>query len=313
MTDNHQGDQDVKRNHRTTNQPNPEAGRLFSYLDGELRTDERRRLEREIAGDPGLQAEVRACRALFAALQAIEPYAPARDLKARIIASLHIRPSRLSRLRAWLAGGTDWSVANVFDELHDGMLPAAQARALKSLVARDPEAARVLAGWGRLHQELGQLPALAPAAGFSERVMARVHLPENARTSTRVRHLLAGLWPQRQERLAAASGVAFGPTAAVVATGYMLFANNPLVTLSNLAGFLWSQGIAALPDALGGILGTGAGILSDVVPAGLAGVGAAPVFVGGLVLLTTLTALSGWILYRNVATTTGLERRHVSV
>ena len=96
----------------------------------------------------------------------------------------------------------------------------------------------------------------------------------------------------------------------------MLFANNPLVTLSNLAGFLWNQSIAALPDALGGVLNTGAGILSDVVPASLAGVGATSVFVGGLVLLTALTALtalSGWILYRNVAKTTGLERVHVPV
>lgn len=311
--DNHQGDRDVKRNRRTTSQPNPGARRLFSYLDGELRSDERRSLEREIAGDPALQAEVRACRALFTALQDMAPHAPARDLKARIIASLQIRPSRLSRLRAWLAGGAEWSVANVFAEFHDGTLPASQAQALRSLVARDPEAAAVLAGWGRLHRELGQLPALAPADGFSERVMAQVHLHQNARSGIRVRNLLAGLWPRRQERLAAASGVAFGPTAAVVATGYMLFANNPLVTLSNLAGFLWSQGIAALPDALVGTLGTGAGILSDVVPAGLVGAGAAPVFAGGLVLLTTLTALSGWILYRNVATTTGLERRHVSV
>lgn len=303
----------MKRNHRTGNQPEPGARRLFSYLDGELQSDERRSLEREIAGDHALLAEVRACRALFAALKDLAPHEPARDLKARIIASLHIRPSRLGRLRAWLAGGAEWSVANVFDELHDGALPARQAQALKSLVARDPEAAAVLAGWGRLHRELGRLSALAPATGFAERVMAQVHLPENARTGIRVRNLLAGLWPQRQERLAAASGVAFGPTAAVVATGYMLFANNPLVTLSNLSGFLWSQGIAALPDALGGILGTGAGILSDVVPAGLFGVGTAPVFAGGLVLLTTLTALSGWILYRNVATSTGLERRHVSV
>lgn len=301
----------MKRNHRTTNQPNPEARRLFSYLDGELRSDERQSFEREIARDPGLQAEVRACRALFAALQDIRPHMPARDLKARIIASLHIRPSRLGRLRAWLAGGADRSVANVFDALHDGTLSTRHARALKPLVARDPETAAALAGWGRLHRELGRLPALAPATGFADRVMARVHVPENARTGTRVRHLLAGLWPHRQERLAAASGVAFGPTAAVVATGYMLFANNPLVTLSNLAGFLWSQGIAALPDALGGILGSGAGIFPDAVPAGLAG--AAPLFVGGLVLLTTLTALSGWILYRHVAKTTGLERRHVPV
>jgi len=306
----------VKRNHRTTNQPNPGARRLFEYLDGELRADERRALERAIARDPALKAELDSCRSLFTALKTLEPHAPAHDLKTRIIASLHIRPSRLSRLWAWLTGGSAWSVANVFDDLHDGMLPARQARALKSLVTRDPEAAAVLAGWGRLHRELRRLPTLAPADGFAERVMARVHLPEDARSSTRLRHLLAGLWPQRQERLAAASGVAFGPTAAVVATGYMLFANNPLVTLSNLAGFLWNQGIAALPDALGGTLSAGTGLLSDVVPADLAGVGATPVFVGGLVLLTALTALtalSGWILYRNVAKTTGMERVNVPV
>lgn len=303
----------MKRNQRKSNEPDPTTRRLFSYLDGELHPDERKRFEGEIARDSALQAEVRAYRFVFAALKEMEPQVPAHDLSARVIASLHIRPSVLSRLWTWLAGGSEWSVANVFDDLHDGMLPARQARALKSLVSRGPEAAAVLAGWGRLHRELRRLPTLAPAEGFAERVMARVDLRERARSRIRVRHLLAGLWPGRQERLAAASGVAFGPTAAVVATGYMLFANNPLVTLSNLAGFLWNQGIAALPDALQGTLSTGAGILSDVVPAGLVGVGANPAFMGGLFLLTTLTALSGWILYRNVAKTTGLERVHVPV
>lgn len=303
----------MKRNHPATDQLNPGARRLFSYLDGELGPDERIGFEREVARDPVLQTRVRAYRSLFAALKAVEPLAPSDDLKARIIASLQIRQTALGRLWAWFAGRSPLSVHNVFDALHDGTLPARQARALKAMVARDPEAAGVLASWRGLHRELGRLPVLAPADGFAERVMARVQVHEATRSHTRVRRLLAGLWPQRQERLAAASGVAFGPTAAVVATGYMLFANNPLVTLSNLGGFLWNQGVTALPDALAGTFNTGAGILGDVLPASFAGIAAAPIFVGGLVLLTGLTALSGWILYRNVAKTTGLERRHVPI
>ncbi len=303
----------MKRNHSTEDQLNPGARRLFSYLDGELGPDERIGFEREVARDPALRAEVRGYRSLFTALSAMEPHAPSDDLKARIIASLLIRPTTLGRLWAWFAGRSPSSVENVFDALHDGTLPARQARELRALAARNPEAAGVLASWGGLHRELGRLQALAPAAGFAERVMARVQLRETRRSHASVRRFLAGLWPRRQERLAAASGVAFGPTAAIAATGYMLFANNPLVTLSNLGGFLWNQGIGALPDALAGTFNTGAGVLADVVPASLAGIGAAPVLVGGLVVLTGLTALSGWILYRNVARTTGLERRHVPV
>ena len=182
----------MNRDHRTDNQPNPDARRLFSYLDGELRPDERRAFERRIAGDPALKRQVRAYRSLFTALRTLEPHAPAPDLNSRIIASLHFRPSRLSRLRAWLVGGSPWSVANVFDDLHDGVLPARQARALTSLAARDPEAAAALADWGRLHRELRRLATLGPADGFSERVMARVQLPEKRPTRNRVRHLLAG-------------------------------------------------------------------------------------------------------------------------
>ena len=303
----------MKHNHPTKEQPNPGARRLFSYLDGELRPDERIRFKREIERDPVLQAEVHACRSLFAAIRSMEPHAPARDLKVRVIASLQMRPAALSRLWSWLTGGSGWSVANVFDDLHDGILSARQARALKSLVSRDPEAAAALDDWGRLHRELGRLAVLAPADGFDERVMARVRVRDGKRSRAGLRRILAGLWPRRQERLAAASGVAFGPTAAVVATGYMLFANNPLLTLSSLAEFFRSRVVAALPDAFTGTFNTGAGVLSEVVSASLAGVGTAPALVGGFVLLAGLTALSGWILYRNVARTTELERRHVRV
>ena len=307
----------MKRNRPDTDTLDPRTTRLFAYLDGELSPVDRSALEAEAAADPALRAELRAFRSIFASMKDLESPAPPPDLEVSVIAALQTRPTPLHRLWGWFTGSLHGRPpGGPFDAILDGRLTTRQAAALSSLAARDAEAARVLAGWRRLGHELSRLPEFAPAHGFADRVMARVTVPEAPPSRTRATVWIRGLWPRRQERLAAASGIAFGPTAAVAGTAYLLFANNPLVTLSNLGSFLWDKGREAFLGVSQSLFDAGLGI--PAAPGGLAGMASTPAILASLLLVGGLTLVSAWILYRNIFRTTAVyttasERRHVSV
>lgn len=305
----------MKRNRSTADTLDPRATRLFAYLDGELSPADRAAFEAEVAVDPALRSELRVFRSIFASMKDMESPSPPSDLEVNVIAALQARPTPLHRLWNWFAGSLRGPPPGPFDAILDGRLNTRQAAALSSLAARDAEAARVLAGWRRLGRELSRLPDFGPADGFADRVMARVRLPEARPSRARGLVRLRDLWPRRQERLAAASGIAFGPTAAVAGMAYLLFANNPLVTLSNLGSFLWNRGREAFLAATQGLIDAGSGI--PATPAsGFAGM-VSPTILVGVALLGALTLASAWILYRNIFTTaavhtTASERRHAS-
>ena len=290
----------------------PGTRRLFSYLDGELDPSDRAAFETEVASDPSLEAELRSCRAIFRALDAIEPLAPSADFGASVLISVRTRWTLGQRFRSWLAGGSDVATPSVFDAMLDGRLPAKQAEVLEALAARDSEVAGVLAGWRRLHRELGRLPELAPAAGFADRVMARVPLSAVERSPGRLATLLGGLWPAGRKRLAAVSGIAVGPTAVVAGIAYMLFTNNPLVTASNLGGFLWNKVSDSVAVASQGIMDSATNMLAAMGAGGVPWTFSLPIVLISASLFAGLTLASVWILYRNVPNTSGLEPRHAS-
>lgn len=289
----------------------PETRRIFSYLDGELRSSEVVAFEREIAGNPGLEAEVRAFRSVLAALDQLAVFAPSPDFRVRVLVALYAGRSWRARLRAWIGGGSFAIVPNALASLLDEGLPARQARALSAFVARDPEAARALATWKRLHDELDRLPTYAPPAGFGDRVMARVATAPAAS----VRHSsfaqrMRQAWSRPADRLAAASGIAFGPTTAVLATAYMLFSNNPLVTAPNVASFLWTKTTEALAGLFNGGFGSAVGSLFGLID-GVAPPG--PAIAVTALLFACLTLVSAWVLYRNIFKVPVSERRYVPI
>ncbi len=301
--------------HRPT-APNPQAARLFAYLDGEMSPTERTAFEAEAAANPALGAQVRAFRSIFASIEGMRRPSPPPDLEAGVIAALQTRPAPLRRLWHWLAGSLHEPPPGPFNAMLDGRLAARHAAALSALAARDAKAAQAIDGWRRLGRELSRLPHLSPSNGFADRVMAQVRLPEPV-ASRRGRLLRPlGLWPRRQERLAAVSGIAFGPTATVAGVAYLLFLNHPLVTLSNLGAFLVDRGMDALLGISQGLFDLGLAFPS--APGGLAPTVFPPAILGGLLLVGGLTLASAWILHRNVFRTpaehpTASERRHASV
>ena len=307
------------RKHRQMTEPDDRVLRLFAYLDGELDREARKALEAELAGSSALSGELARCRALYAALDGLQGFAPSPDFKARVMAAISAPAPLWIRARDWLFGapGATGFGPNPFAATHESGLTARQARALAAFVASDPEAGVAAREWRSLMDRLDSVPHLAPSQGFGDRVMARlaaetVAQAEPSRVTLAQR--LNRLWPRRRERLAAISGVAFGPTAVVAATAYMIL-SNPLVTPSNLLSFLWAKGstvVVSLAETLfGGALESGAvgGVYAFLTGIPLSGATLAL----GLAAFGGLTALSGWILYRNVIKVTSMDRHYAAV
>ena len=299
----------MKRTDRKTRALDSWTRRMFSYLDGELGPAERTLFERRTAADPALSARTEAFRSLLSTLDELAAFAPSRDFAVRVMASLHTRRSLRTRIFAWLGGSTVPAAPNVLTDLLDEGLSQGQARTLAAFLARDPEAAAALAAWKRLCHRLDHLAGFAPSPGFADRVMAHVEVaPASARRRGASARWLRALWPRRGNRLAAASGIAFGPTALVGVTAYMLVSDNPLVTASNVASFVWTKLSAAMSGlveaAFSSPSGSALGFL-DVLAT------PAPVLVAGLILFGGLTLVSGWVLYKNVVKVSELKSRYV--
>lgn len=292
--------------------------RAFAYLDGELGADERSAFEAEAKRNPDLAAELAAARAFFRAMSTLGELSPSPDFAVRTMARLRLPASPWARFWSWMSGSDSVVVRNPLAALAAGELSRRQAAWVAAYVASEPEAAASLAAWRRLHQRLERLPALEPAAGFPSRVMAR--LP-----SARVRALGAGtrrsrswaaavagwaakMLPRRQERLAAVSGVAFGPFAVVAAVAWAVF-SNPLVTFSDVAAFATAK-IAAVSGAAGAFVAdlavsTARSWSPDLWNSGSQGLlegatASAPAVAGGLAAFAALSLASAWVLYKNV-------------
>ena len=319
---------------RNTRAPDARTRRMFSYLDGELHTGERDAFEAEIASDQALAAEVASFRVLLATLDEVAAFAPAPDLRVRVLASLNVRESWWARLQDRLRGGSAAHMRNAFTALLEEGLTTRQARALTAFVAGDPEAAAALAGWRRLYRELEALPGFAPSEGFADRVMARVHVleqqgsarqavvrsggrvladvpgvPALARYWTAARGWMPTGLPRRRERFAVASGMAVGP-AAVFAATFCMLSGNPLLTPSNVAGFLGnkiSMVFSGLTEGLiGGVPERISGFLDGWALSG-------PSVAAGLAFVVGLALVSAWILYTNVVKISLSESRYVPV
>lgn len=277
-------------------------------------------------------------RALSATLDGMASYAPSPDFGVRVVAAINTPESWWTRLWRRVAGAPA-PEANVFAAFLDEGLTARQARALTALVAEDSEAAAALDDWKRLFAELESLPALAPAEGFADRVVARARLLERRRAA-RPKPVPAGSprpagigglraaargwelatawvgarWPTPGDRFAVTSGMAVGPVAAFLVILHTL-SGNPLLTTSNLTSFLrtriggavseMSHAVSSNPAAEAA-LGRVSGLVGTWDPGN-------PVFAAGLIGFGALTLLSAWILYANVFKVPRMEGRHAQV
>lgn len=174
------------------------AEQLQALLEGELPRAARSRAEEHLEECSRCAADLDGWKLLFEDLGSLSSHRPHEGFATRVMAAVDI-PEPLSlaaRVRARLGRPSETSLndhvaAEVLQDFLDGDLAARRAerieRHLAACVTCTAEADR----WIALMQRLSTLDRFAPSAGFADRVLAAIDLPETAPLAARIRHRFA--------------------------------------------------------------------------------------------------------------------------
>ena len=268
--------------------------------------------------------ELATWQAVFAGLEDLERLAPSANFAERVMAALPQRApvGLFHRLRGGSARTETHPVPDVMQALVSGTLAGRDKARTESHLAACGDCRDELAGWQGMFSELEGLAQLAPAGGFSDRVMAQVDvrsLVPAARKPLAARmRAWANAWaprdagkllpawagslvPRTKRAWALVASVAAAPTVAVAALAATLF-SNPLLTPQYLASYLWWKMSGAAFAVVGSLWTLGLEVSESL--RGYALVEAAAGSATGLAVtgtaLTVLMATSLWIVYRNL-------------
>lgn len=293
---------------------------LQGYLDGSLEGGEAERVRAHASECARCRSELEAWQTLFHRLGELRDLSPSPGFSERVMSSLETDSRRAgvafvrrawSRLLRWArprsarAVTADGHLApeRVQDFL-DGSLPRRAASSVESHLDGCRLCRERVDGWRALFLGLEELPRHAPSDAFRERVMAhvRVRMAASVARPTLGERLAAWaeLHPRTRRRLAAAAGAAVTPLVALVFLAYTVL-SHPLVSVDSLIDFVTLKAGDTLAVIVGSPEGPLAGLhrlfdAASVSPALGAAVG---------LTFALLSALSLWVLYRNVVRSPG--------
>ena len=300
---------------------------MQSFLDGQAPEREAARVREHTRSCARCRSELEAWSLLFSELGELEEVRPGADFQGRILAELpSFAPRRLglaARLGGWL-GLTPAGAAALprhvpserLQEFLEGLLPRGEALAVEGHLHACRNCREEVAGWRSFLEGLNQLPSLTPSTDFSERVMAHVRVQlaaVSARPTVKERLQLLGrsVSPETRKRVAALAGAALTPAVTLALVAYTVF-SHPLVTVGNLASFLWLEGSDLLGRWGGGLMerltGSATAFRAWSTLDALAGSPAAAAL--AVTGLCALTLLAVWVLYRNVIAVQPVESRY---
>lgn len=334
--------------------PHVNAERLVAFLDAGLSPRDARRVEEHLAVCPACAAEGERWAGVLGELDRLPRLVPLEGFGDRVMARVEVSPtdSLLARwkqsVRNLIPGGWGHPDADRLLEYAEGaagrrvavgvgahLEGCAECRsdvaAWRGVLARldrlghlepPPTFSRdVLATWS-LERRLAALGHLAPGEGFADAVMNRVEIPAPvpatapAGLGQRVAAGLRRLVPETRQAWAALSGAAVTPLTTIGLVVYAVFSHPTLTPgallsftawkVADAAMFVWGSFTSwALESA--GVFG-----LYGVVEAALASPAA---LAGGFVVFSGCTLAALWVLYKNLFTTSWVDRRyaHASV
>jgi anti-sigma factor RsiW len=281
--------------------------RIQDWLDGRLSASEAARIEDHVDACPRCRAEVEGWQALMGELSVLEELAPRSGFGGRVLDAVgSAAPERVSlaaRVRSWLTPPAHPDPVRL-QEFVDGTLGRRRAGVVRRHLAACTDCRGEAQRWVALVDGLAALPRHAPSPGFAHAVMSQVRVAPAASTAHSLgRRLLdrgrALAGPRQRRAWAAAAGVAFTPVVTTALIAYVVF-SHPLVTVGNLATFVWLKG-STLAAALGGGLFGGVIESASIFNAWSAVGALSPTTAGaGLLGACALTLASAWVLYRNV-------------
>jgi anti-sigma factor RsiW len=247
---------------------------MQAFLEGELPTDERSRLEGHVAVCARCSAELDAWRVLFTDLEGLESPAPRAGFADRVMSAVRA-PARVS-LAARVAAVLRWRRpshvdADVLQDVAEGLLPARQMARARAHIGTCRDCARELGTWRRLVAMLGGLERFSPSEAFAARVMAAVRRPAPVpaaigtpaperspwdRALALARRLVPRVVPRTRRQWAALTGVAVTPAAIFGLLLYTVF-SHPTLTPQALVSFavwqvsdLFASGWNALAETM---------------------------------------------------------------
>jgi len=293
---------------------------MQGFLDGEVSERDAARVREHTACCPRCRSELDAWSTLFTGLGAIGDLAPSASFGQRVLESLPPHAPEHTPLWTRLLGrfpAAGRSVAragvsathpgpDVIQDFLGGILPQHQALGLEGHLHACRACRIEVEEWSAMLASLDGLPAFSPTPEFQERVMAhvRVQLAMVAARPTvgeRLRLMAAGVSPRTRKRLAAFAGAGLTPVVVLALVAWTVF-SHPLVTLGNLASFLWLVGSARI----GGVVGNGLAAITE--SSALLGAYRVVELLAGSPAITALsatglaamTATAAWVIYRNV-------------
>jgi anti-sigma factor RsiW len=286
---------------------------LQDFMDGALAARRGEKIERHLAACSDCAGEAQAWLMVMNQLAGLESFQPRPDFADRVmrevevVETLPFAARAKARIAAFLGTSRPEHVpTGLLQDLVDGSLPANAVARVQEHVGQCIVCSNEVEAWQAVTARLDSLGHFAPAAEFSDRVMAGLAAQGSAdvaRTPAWSR-LVAAAWrlvPQSREAWAALSGVAVTP--AVVA-GLMVYAvfSHPTLTLGSLASFAWWQ-VADLGAIAMTAVSTMA--LQSVETLGVTSLfsmlaSAPSVVAGGVLLYTMASALALRVLYKNL-------------
>jgi anti-sigma factor ChrR (cupin superfamily) len=294
----------------------PSPDRLQAFLDGEVPSRERRRVEAHVASCVRCAEELAMWRGLFEDLEGLRTHRPTGGFHARVMSGVRL-PIGLplaARVRDTLGSLRPHARprhlgAGVLQDLADGALTARpSARALTHLDGC-ATCTKELRGWTAVVARISELDRFAPGADFADTVMAGiapaaarapVRRPGLARALTGVRRVL----PQTRRAWAAIAGAAVTPAVTFGLVLYTVF-SHPTLTPGALASFTFWQ----LSDLLFSAWSTGlSGGLVVARSVGLDG------FVEAMVAAPLVAAggVAVRVLYKNLIVRRSIRPRYAS-
>lgn len=295
---------------------------IQEFLDQELSPKEELQVQEHLSACPRCQSEVAAWRVLYSELGNLPELVPGPSLARGVLAELPTVISTGGRRRRWMPSraaaraGVPHIPGDGLQDHADGVLSGRRAVAARTHLAACEPCREEYRGWERLFSSLGALGRFAPAAGFAERVMARVRVPAPVPTPLAVAGGRAVAWargflPQTRRGWAVAGGIASAPTISMAALLYLVF-SHPLLTLGTFSTYV-SWKASAVLASLGSTLGS-AVVDSVAMFRAYSLIGAlarSPILVGlGGLGFSLLSAVALWVLYRNLLTTPSVESRY---
>ncbi len=293
------------------------AERIQAFLDGTLPKEESVDVQEHATSCASCQGELQAWQLLYSELKELPVLEPSRGFAQQVLSELDtaVTPEvaevrRLGWLRRRVARSVEHLDAPRLQDYVEGLLPGPQTARVQAHLEACGACRGKAVQWRNLVHGLESLPELVPSAGFAGRVMAQVRIGSLVRTPAAIslpRQVLA--WagrvvPRTQKAWAIISGVAVTPVTVVALLVYAVF-SNASITLGHLASFFWWKASGAVSTIAVALMeGLSESAIMFQAYSVLEAMAGAPALVAmGAVSFAAATSLAGWVLYRNLITT----------